>query len=124
MRTYADVMGNDKGKTSNVSIDASYEGIDSLKGAPDSVKGDFDVSGNNLKSLKDVPPDIHGDLHIEENKFKDFLHCLNEVNDNILYLKHLVFTDWGEFDMSQVRTLIKKETKLKKIGKFKDFIDL
>jgi len=60
-------------------IDASCEGLTSLRGAPRSIDGNFYCSDNRLTSLEHCPKRVAGSFYCKENRLTSLEHCPTNV---------------------------------------------
>jgi len=71
-------------------IDASFESLTSLRGAPRIVTGNFWCNNNRLTSLEHCPESVEGDFWCSNNQLTSLKHCPKNVtgvfwcNDNRL----------------------------------------
>lgn len=92
-----------------------------LVGAPEGCGGNFYVSNNKLTSLKGCPEVIDGDFDIIDNKFTSKEQIIDEIMKYTKAISGTIRTDFGNFKVTQDD---REDYKKKKLGKFKDFLDL
>lgn len=98
----------------------TYTEIKDLVGSPAKVGGDVNISNCNLPSLKGCPVNIGGDLICKENDFGSKENLLEEIMKNKVIVMGNIESDYGTFPYSDVLFYFKN----KKLGKFRDFLDL
>ena len=64
--------------------------LNSLKGAPQIVKGDFSCYYNNLTSLEGIPKTVGNNFHIDKSlidKFsEEYIRSLCNIEDEVVYI--------------------------------------
>lgn len=95
--------------------------LESLEGGAVHVEGNYSVRKNQLKSLKGIATHIGGFLDLRNNEFKDLETILYELGFYKVKVGGLIKTDFADFKQFDVDAYA---TKMAKMGKFKDFLNL
>lgn len=94
--------------------------LTTLEGGPIRVGGDYTARQCSLTTLKGCAQHIGGDLWIEDNKFKSREQIIDEMIKYEIYVEGEISDGFGEDFKFDITDAVKR----KRIGKFKDFLDL
>lgn len=125
--------------------DVGYNKLKTLKYAPERVEGFFSCAGNNLTHLLNAPKVIHGDFNAMGNDLTSIKGFPKEVTgnatltlnyglkkkdvltyliDNNIKIGGKIIIEHGGDIKEEFLKIQKNNASSKKIGKFKDFLDI